>query len=142
MKIEFIFTAIIYVWIGFILAISFMESWLKFRAPGITLALGLGIGRLVFKALNRVEWILFLILAIISYSTIGLNWQNAAIWTVPVILSFQTFYLLPVMDKRAEMRIQGISLSKSYLHVLYVAAEIIKIVALVSTNYLLINSNL
>lgn len=30
----------IFLWIGFVLAISFMEAWLKFQAPGITLALG------------------------------------------------------------------------------------------------------
>lgn len=45
-----------FVWIGFICAISFMEAWLKFRAPGITIPLGLGIGKLVFQALNYVEW--------------------------------------------------------------------------------------
>ena len=45
-------------WIGFVSAISFMEAWLKFRAPGITIPLGLGIGRLVFNALNKIEWVL------------------------------------------------------------------------------------
>src|SRR5690554_1127105 len=49
---------VVFVWIGFVCAISFMEAWLKFRAPGIILALGLGIGRLVFAALNKVEWVL------------------------------------------------------------------------------------
>lgn len=31
------------VWSGCIVAISFMESWLKFRAPGVTLPTGLSI---------------------------------------------------------------------------------------------------
>ena len=35
-----------------------MESSLKFRAPGITIPLGLGIGRLVFNVLNKIEWVL------------------------------------------------------------------------------------
>ncbi|WP_200881112.1 hypothetical protein [Cellulophaga sp. E6(2014)] len=47
--------AITFIWVGFIGAISFMEAWLKFRAPGIDTALGLGIGQLVFSALNKVE---------------------------------------------------------------------------------------
>ncbi|HQW87358.1 MAG TPA: hypothetical protein PLH93_09245, partial [Flavobacteriales bacterium] len=47
-----------FVWVGFVCAISFMEAWLKFRAHGVTLPIGLGIGRLVFQALNRVEWAL------------------------------------------------------------------------------------
>ena len=41
-----------FVWLGMVLAISFIEAPLKFRAPGVTLAIGLGIGRLVFRALN------------------------------------------------------------------------------------------
>ena len=40
--------AVIYLWIGFVCAISFMEAWLKFRAPGVNLQIGLGIGRLNF----------------------------------------------------------------------------------------------
>jgi len=41
-----------FVWLGMVVAISFVETPLKFRAPGITVPLGLGIGRLVFRALN------------------------------------------------------------------------------------------
>ena len=45
------------IWLGMVLAIS-IEAPLKFRAPGITLPLGLGIGRLVFRALNTAEIVL------------------------------------------------------------------------------------
>ena len=38
------------VWLGMVLAISFLEAPLKFRAPGVTLALGLSIGRVVYGA--------------------------------------------------------------------------------------------
>ena len=41
-----------------VLAISFLEAPLKFRAPGVTLQIGLGIGRMVFRALNTVESLL------------------------------------------------------------------------------------
>lgn len=44
-----------FVWLGMVLAISFLEAPLKFRAPGVTLPIGLGIGRLVFRALNGAE---------------------------------------------------------------------------------------
>ncbi len=47
-----------FVWLGMVLAISFIEAPLKFRAPGVTLQIGLGIGRLVFRALNGVELLL------------------------------------------------------------------------------------
>ena len=47
--------AVPFIWLGMVLAISFLETPLKFRAPGITVPLGLGIGRLVFRALAVVE---------------------------------------------------------------------------------------
>ena len=47
--------ALTFLWLGMVLAISFVEAPLKFRAPGVTLPIGLGIGRLVFRALNAVE---------------------------------------------------------------------------------------
>ena len=50
--------AVIFTWLGMVIAISFIEAPLKFRAPGVTLPIGLGIGRLVFRALNTTEAIL------------------------------------------------------------------------------------
>ena len=55
MLIKGIKVAVPFIWFGMILAISFMEAPLKFEAPGVTLALGLGIGRLIFFALNKME---------------------------------------------------------------------------------------
>ena len=36
-----------FIWLGFVGAISFMEAWLKFCAPGVTRPIGLGIGKKV-----------------------------------------------------------------------------------------------
>ena len=47
-----------FVWLGMVVAISFLEAPLRFQAPGMTLAIGLGIGRLVFRALNVAEVVL------------------------------------------------------------------------------------
>ena len=47
----------VFVWMGFVCSISFMEAWLKFRAPNVSLSAGLSIGKLVFAALNKVEWV-------------------------------------------------------------------------------------
>ena len=48
-------TVAVFIWLGMVLAISFLEAPLKFRAPGVDIPIGLGIGRIVFRALNRVE---------------------------------------------------------------------------------------
>ena len=62
--------AAVFLWLGMVLAISFLEAPLKFRAPGVTLPIGLGIGRLVFRALNTVEVVfaLVILLALIAGS--------------------------------------------------------------------------
>jgi hypothetical protein len=123
----------VFLWIGFVCAISFMEAWLKFRAPGINLQLGLGIGRLVFSALNKVEWV-FAMAIIANYlfdTGREFNWSYAC-YIVPVlILVFQTVYLLPALDDRAERYIRGLPVEGSYLHVIYVGAELVKVVLLV-----------
>jgi hypothetical protein len=48
-----------FLWLGMIASISFVEAPLKFRAPGVTVEIGVGIGHLVFTAINKIEWILF-----------------------------------------------------------------------------------
>lgn len=122
---------IVFLWIGFVGAISFMEAWLKFQAPGITLELGLGIGSLVFTALNRVE----LILAILLIGTAVANWPirpGRLVWlAIPIgILILDTFWLLPALNERANSIVQGVQLAKSNLHFFYVGFEVLKIAAL------------
>lgn len=122
----------VFLWIGFVCAISFMEAWLKFRAPGITLPLGLGIGRLVFAALNKVEWV-FAVVIIISiiwnHSEIR-KWQNL-VFVIPfALLLIQTIWLLPALDARAEMHIRGLQVPSSNLHFYYVGMELLKVACL------------
>lgn len=123
--------AIIFIWIGFVCAISFMEAWLKFRAPNITTALGLGIGQLVFGALNKVE--LFLSSSIIILSAFRLkNSRTLNLYFVIalVILLLQTLWILPELNERATKIIQEITVPKSQLHFVFVALEIIKVICL------------
>jgi hypothetical protein len=123
----------VYLWIGFVCAISFMEAWLKFRAPGVTLPLGLGIGRVVFNALNKVE-IVFALTILCSFfvSRQQLLSLHSLFFFIPVlILIVQTFWLLPLLDKRAELLINGFNARPSRLHLYYVVGEVLKVTALV-----------
>ena len=52
------------VWLGLLIGISLIEAPLKFTAPGITIPLGLGIGRRVFFAMNLVEVVLAVVLLV------------------------------------------------------------------------------
>ncbi|MEZ4923093.1 MAG: hypothetical protein R2780_08000 [Crocinitomicaceae bacterium] len=130
--IELILVATI-LWIGFVAAISFMEAWLKFRAPGVTLQLGLGIGQLVFKALNKVELVLAFIIGIIGFLTQD-SWNGLeyVLYFIALgVLLLQTFWLLPVLDKRIKAHLDNIPLPKSNTHFIYVAAELVKVFSLV-----------
>ena len=121
-----------FLWIGFVCAISFMEAWLKFRAPGISVPLGLGIGKLVFNALNKVELILTVIVIIGFYLSEQklFTFTNISFFIPVAILFLQTMWLMPVLDKRAELLIKGHTLPSSNLHFYYVSMELIKVISL------------
>lgn len=124
--------ATIFIWIGFVCAISFMEAWLKFKAPGITLPLGLGIGRIVFNVLNKVEWVLAFIIFLnlfIKSNNVFIT-VNAIFPLIVIILLLQTFGLLPMLDNRAELYIQGKDVPASSIHLYYIGMEVIKVIAL------------
>lgn len=122
----------VYLWIGFVCAISFMEAWLKFRAPGVTMPIGLGIGRLVFSALNKAEWVfgiaIFINLLLSKEPVFVLG--NFAFFLPLFLLIIQTVFLLPALDARAELCIQQKPIPSSNLHLYYVGAEVIKVTSL------------
>jgi len=122
----------VYLWIGFVCAISFMEAWLKFRAPGVTMPIGLGIGRVVFSALNKAEWVFAVAIIFNLWMTNErlLSPWNFTFFLPLLLLSMQTLYLLPALDQRAELHIQQKAVSPSYLHFYYVVMEIVKVISL------------
>jgi hypothetical protein len=127
--------AVPFVWLGMILAISFIETPLKFRAPGITVPLGLGIGRLVFRVLNAAELVLAATLTLAALtSTAGRSTIEGvpttvliALWTLLVV---QVAVLRPRLDRRARQVIQGHGPPRSHLHLAYIAAECLKVLLL------------
>ena len=125
--------AVPFVWFGAVAAISFMEAPLKFQAPGITLPLGLGIGRLVFFALNKIEIALALmfILSLIGAGNVG----KRALWvfgSIAVILLLETVWLLPVLDARAQQVIDGTAEPFSNTHLIYIFCDALKLVLLIA----------
>ncbi|GAA4275622.1 hypothetical protein [Aquimarina mytili] len=125
--------ATIFIWIGCVCAISFMEAWLKFQAHGITTKLGLGIGQLVFYALNKVEIACAVLVSICLFaSKITSKWfLGWPLLLLPLfILGLQSSWLLPALDHRADAIISGQELPKSRLHLWYVILEIVKVISL------------
>ncbi|MEV4128379.1 hypothetical protein [Nocardia sp. NPDC049707] len=117
-------------WLGMVLAISFLETPLKFRAPGITVPLGLGIGRLVFRALNIVEAVLaaLLIVATLVVAPSGAVriWLGAAAATLAV----QILVVRPLLTRRSDRVLAGAQLPRSHAHYWYVGLEVAKVASL------------
>lgn len=124
-------TAIIFLWTGFVCAISFMEAWLKFRAPGVSLPVGLSIGRLIFKALLSVEWVFAGLSVLILFYGDYYQHKNVIFLAIPIfLLLLQTVWLFPAMNKRVEMIISGAEPPRSAHHFYYIGAELVKVVSL------------
>jgi hypothetical protein len=112
-----------------VLAIS-LEAPLKFRAPGITPALGLGIGRLVFRALNAAE----IVLAAATAITLALAPRPLAATVLMIALAatlaVQVVVLRPRLEARAQLIIGGGTPPRSRAHLAYIVLECGKLLML------------
>ncbi len=123
--------AAIFLWLGMVVAISFIEAPLKFRAPGVTLQIGLGIGRLVFRALNGCELVLTVALVVafvVDPPAIG---AVVAAGVAIVTLLAQVLLVRPRLTKRSDAVLAGADGPRSRVHYVYIGFELVKIVALV-----------
>jgi hypothetical protein len=124
--------AVTFIWLGMVLAISFLEAPLKFRAPGVTIAIGLGIGRLVFRALNLAEVVLALVV-IASISVAAPTSLVVALTAIIVtVLALQLLVVRPRLNRRSDRVLAGEGLPRSSGHLYYVALETTKVVALIA----------
>ncbi|MBW0093641.1 hypothetical protein I4I73_30345 [Pseudonocardia sp. KRD-184] len=115
-----------------VLAISFLEAPLKFRAPGITVRLGLGIGRIVFRALNVAEGVLLVVAAVAVAVGDAPGAVLVPLVALAVLLAAQLLVLRPRLNRRSDRVLAGEDLPRSREHIVYVAAEVVKVALLVT----------
>jgi hypothetical protein len=126
--------AVTFVWLGMVLAISFLEAPLKFRAPGVTIPIGLGIGRMVFRALNLVETVL----AVAVVALVATGRPTVAALTLAAVtaalLAGQLAFVRPRLNRRSDAVLAGEdpALRRSRAHLYYIALEGLKAAALVA----------
>lgn len=134
--------AAVFVWLGMVLAISFVEAPLKFRAPGITIQLGLGIGRLVFRALNMCE--VALAAGALAAMVMGRPSAGAmgAVIVAVVALGLQVLAVRPALMRRSDAVLADAKVAesgRSHAHFVYVGFEVAKVVALLVGGFLLLS---
>lgn len=127
-------------WAGLMGGISFLEAPLKFQAPGITIPLGLGIGQLVFQALNKIEIILLLIILVCSLPAPLNDIRSILLFSITILLMADTFWLLPLLDERANLVLNGHTPVKSYHHIFYIIIDTIKFLLLIALGFLNLKS--
>jgi hypothetical protein len=118
-------------WLGMVLAISFLEAPLKFRAPGLDLRTGLAIGRIVFRALNVTEvgWAAVIAAALIIHTPSAL--ATAAGIVVVAGLTIQLGVVRPRLNRRSDQVLAGAHVPRSSSHHGYIAVEIVKVIGLI-----------
>lgn len=121
------------VWLGLIIGISLIEAPLKFQAPGITIPLGLGIGRLVFAAMNAVEAVLAVVLLVAVLASRAPRAERVLAVAIAVVLALKALVVRPIMPATTDAVIAGESEGGSATHYLSIAADGILIVLLVAT---------
>lgn len=121
-------------WVGMIAAISFLEAPLKFQAPGITIPLGLGIGRLVFTALNIVEVSLLVALTLVMFlprrrrADRNLLAVTGILWLVALT---KIFVVRPPLNARSDVIVAGGDPGESILHYLYIGLDVLTLATLI-----------
>ncbi len=120
----------VFTWLGLVVGIAFITSWLKYRAFGVTLPVGASIDMKLLPALIRVEWVLAIAVLVdifLGRSSIPMF----ALMAVPLLLlAFQTFWLQPAMDEQALLIFHGQGTTDSRLGTTNIIVEAVKVSAL------------
>ncbi|MER6759067.1 MULTISPECIES: hypothetical protein [Amycolatopsis] len=122
-----------------VLAISFLEAPLKFRAPGVTIPIGLGIGRLVFRALNLAEIVLaagVVVAVVVGQPGVAVTVLAAV---AVVVLIGQLGAVRPALNRRTDRVLaapEGAELPRSRAHFVYIATETVKVLVLLALGIL------
>ena len=122
-------------WLGMLAAISFIEAPLKFQAPGITIPLGLGIGRLVFAALNAVEAVILAVYTVLCFWPRDTRVARGrfGIWlALLVVLAGKLAVVRPPLNARTDLVLQGADAGSSPWHAVYIACDAVTMLLLVA----------
>ena len=107
--------------------------------PGVDLRTGLAIGRLVFGALNTAEIVLAAAVLTCLFTTAPASAMSAAIAGTAILL-IQVFAIRPRLTRRSNRILAGAYAPRSNGHHVYIALEVGKVIALLTTGILLLSS--
>ncbi|WP_300675535.1 hypothetical protein [Soonwooa sp.] len=121
-----------FLWLGLVLAVSFLETPLKFQVPGMTLPIALELGKIMFGISTIIQ---IALLFIIGFSFLfNQEKPNSKIllnlFFLTLILILEKFWMLPVLDARADVLASGKGLPPTTFHDYFIYAEVAKVLLL------------
>lgn len=124
-----------FIWFGMTAGVSLLATPIRFSAATITRPIALDVGRVVFSALNKAEFVALVLLLI----TVRVSGQARSLWAVcgllALILIAQSAWLLPELAMRTQMIINGQEPPQSYVHAIYSTLELSKLAILFVTGF-------
>jgi hypothetical protein len=128
--------ALILLWAGLLIGVSFLAAPAKFAATSLSLPVAMDVGMHEFGTLNLVEiGLAIVVLALAALARPG-RWIWLGIGIAALIVALQTVWLLPLLDARAALIMQGGTPPAAPWHTLYVLAEVLKLLVLLVTGWL------
>ncbi|MEM6795642.1 MAG: hypothetical protein AAF725_16820 [Acidobacteriota bacterium] len=121
-------------WLGLILGVSFLATPAKFQAETLTLPVALEVGRVTFRLLDRLEWLLLVAVLVAAWRHRPSLGQDrgalAAAAVLAAVTAVQSLYFLPALDARVALVMAGEPLPESSLHAVSGGLEVVQALTL------------
>jgi hypothetical protein len=132
--------AVLFVWAGLLLGVSFVATPAKFLVPSLPMAQALDVGRWTFRVLAWIDWgfagVTLALLATARRSGIGT--VAILLAAVALILGVETFLLRPMLDARVLRIMAGESVPPVIWHNVYIALEALRLMLIFAAGVVVI----
>lgn len=117
---------------GVFVTVSFLETPMKFQVPGMTLPVALELGMMMFGISTKIQCV-FLILIVAGMLVSRKKYTKTDFIIIAVLLAIlllEKFWMLPVLDDRAQLLSAGKPVLSSEMHNYFIYAESAKAIFL------------
>jgi hypothetical protein len=119
-----------FTWLGMTAGVSLLATPFRFAAETITRPVALDVGRVVFAALNKAEFVALVIVLVILRMSAHARELWIPVFALALILILQAGWLLPELAARTDLIIAGIEPEPSIAHAAYSVLELLKLLLL------------
>jgi len=116
-----------FIWVGMTVGVSMIATPVRFTATSITRPIALDVGRVVFAALNKAEFVALVLLLLI----VRVSDRTRELWAwcsiLILIVLAQGAWLIPELAARTDIIVAGGEPPTSYAHAIYSSLELAKI---------------